>query len=280
MLLLYKKKKAATAPPLGPRVLDGIPNPLIACGLRLLLLSYIDGPAIRIRRSTDNVEKDIYFNTSTGSIDTTSLLSFIGSADGYIVRAYNQTRNGLDLINADRATQLKLVNAGVVYTNNNKPIMYHPPSTVNYLEAVYEKTAPFTGIICGDATNMVVAGGDHILSGYMTNTFSFWPYPGSKTYYMDNGGSQVMSSYSINTDPKITATVIYNGASSQMFINGKPNSGTTANNAGDGLTLACPYYKTGSVAFHTWEYIEFQYVLNITQINTIRIDQMLYFSLA
>ena len=58
-------------------LLDTYPNAAAAYSLRKLSTSY-QGPAIRVRRSSDNQEQDIYFD-SLSNLDTNSLTSFVGS---------------------------------------------------------------------------------------------------------------------------------------------------------------------------------------------------------
>jgi len=63
-------------PPPIPLLLDTYSGAAAAYSLRKLRTVYA-GSAIRVRRSSDNTETDIGFNSSNG-LDTTSLLSFIG----------------------------------------------------------------------------------------------------------------------------------------------------------------------------------------------------------
>lgn len=66
------------------------------------------GPCMRIRRTSDDAEKDIYF-ASSGILDTQEAADFIGSSKGYIKRWYGQ-RFGVDLVSGDNTsgTQGKL----------------------------------------------------------------------------------------------------------------------------------------------------------------------------
>ncbi|WP_223226709.1 hypothetical protein, partial [Klebsiella michiganensis] len=56
-------------------------TPTVALSLRQLSASYT-GPAIRVRRSSDNTEINIGF-TAEGDLDTTALLNFCGSGNGF-----------------------------------------------------------------------------------------------------------------------------------------------------------------------------------------------------
>ena len=79
------------------KLLDKYPDAAAAYGLRLLRSAYL-GPAIRVRRASDNAEKDIYFD-GQGNLDTGDLVafaggsSFIGSRRGTTSRATATTHN-------------------------------------------------------------------------------------------------------------------------------------------------------------------------------------------
>ena len=73
-------------------LLETYSGALVAYSLRKLRTGYV-GNAIRVRRSSDNAEQDIAFDAS-GNLDTTSLLSFVGSVNGFVTTWYDQSGNG------------------------------------------------------------------------------------------------------------------------------------------------------------------------------------------
>jgi hypothetical protein len=79
----------------GPRpvifLLDEYPNVKAAYSMRKLSSTYT-GACIRVRRSSDNTEQDIGFVND--ELDTTALLSFVGSNNGYVTTWYNQKGTG------------------------------------------------------------------------------------------------------------------------------------------------------------------------------------------
>lgn len=97
----------------------GVPNlpPLdilnaeAAFGTRKLRTAYA-GSCIRVRRSSDNAEQDIGFIGT--SLDTASLLSFVGGGSGYITKWYDQSGNARDGVQATSANQPRIVNSGAV----------------------------------------------------------------------------------------------------------------------------------------------------------------------
>lgn len=72
-----------------PYLLDNFTTATGAFSLRKLSKDYV-GPAIRVRRSSDNTESDIYF-TQSGLLDTISLSGFVGNNSGYITKWYDQS---------------------------------------------------------------------------------------------------------------------------------------------------------------------------------------------
>ena len=98
-------------------LLDLYPNAAAAYSLRRLRTNY-SGSAIRVRR-TDNTEQDIGFVNN--ELDTTSLLSFVGSGDGFVVTFYGQSSNLINSTQSTAASQGKIVNSGSLNTKNGKP---------------------------------------------------------------------------------------------------------------------------------------------------------------
>jgi hypothetical protein len=95
-----------------PLLLDTYSGAAAAYSLRKLNSSY-SGSAIRVRRSSDNTESDIGF-TSSGDLDESALLSFVGSGSGFVHTWYDQSGNARNAVQATTANQPRIVNAGVV----------------------------------------------------------------------------------------------------------------------------------------------------------------------
>jgi alpha-L-arabinofuranosidase B-like protein len=74
------------------------------------LLNSYSGSALRVRRDSDDAEQDIGF--VSGALDTTSLATFVGSANGLVTKWYDQSGHGQDLVQTTKSKQPKLVNAG------------------------------------------------------------------------------------------------------------------------------------------------------------------------
>tara|TARA_R110000868_G_scaffold358716_1_gene620433 strand:- start:268 stop:1134 length:867 start_codon:yes stop_codon:yes gene_type:complete len=100
-------------------VLDLFPNASVAYSLRLLRSAYT-GSAIRVRRSSDNTEQNIGFN-SLGDLDTTALDTFCSGTNGFVTTWYDQSGNGNNLTQTTAANQPQIVSSGSVILQNTKP---------------------------------------------------------------------------------------------------------------------------------------------------------------
>jgi hypothetical protein len=102
-----------------PLILDRISDSVGAYSLRKLRNSY-NGACIRVRRSSDNAEQDIGFVNN--QLDTSSLLSFVGSGSGFVKTWYDQSSlGGSNAFQNTNASQPRIVNNGVIETSSGKP---------------------------------------------------------------------------------------------------------------------------------------------------------------
>jgi fibronectin-binding autotransporter adhesin len=79
-----------------------------AWSLRKLTAAYT-GPAVQVRRPSDNALQDVGFD-GTGFLDTNALLTFVGSETGTVARWYDQSGNGRDGVQTNNANQPQLFN--------------------------------------------------------------------------------------------------------------------------------------------------------------------------
>ena len=105
---------------LGDLLLDRYVGAAAAYSLRQLSTTY-EGPAIRVRRSSDNAEQDIGF--TSGGLDTTTLTSFCGSGDGFVTTWYDQSGNSNNAAQTTAANQPQIVSSGAIITDNGKPAL-------------------------------------------------------------------------------------------------------------------------------------------------------------
>jgi len=101
------------------KLLDSYSGAAAAYSLRKLNSSYT-GSAIRVRRSSDNTELNIGFD-SDGNLDTYALSSFVGTGNGFVTTWYDQSGNGREATQTTAGNQPQIVSNGVVNTFNSKP---------------------------------------------------------------------------------------------------------------------------------------------------------------
>lgn len=96
---------------------------IAAYSLRKLKASYT-GPVIRVRRSIDNSELDIYYLNNT--LDYISLSVFCYGFNGYVVKWYDQSGNGYHAQQAVLNNQPKIYDSieGLVKINGNYSIKF------------------------------------------------------------------------------------------------------------------------------------------------------------
>lgn len=92
-----------------------------AFSLRKLRSAY-NGAAIRVRRSSDQAEQNIFFMPS-GIIDTAVLKAFVGSANAFVTIWYDQSGNQRNAVQTDTLKQPSIVTAGVINGLNGRPTL-------------------------------------------------------------------------------------------------------------------------------------------------------------
>lgn len=106
--------------PIYPNILDNISTASTAAySLRKLRAAY-SGSAIRVRRSSDNVEADIGF-TADGDLNQVALLAHCGANNGFVTTWYDQSGNARNVTQATAGSQPQIVTSGVVNLEGGKP---------------------------------------------------------------------------------------------------------------------------------------------------------------
>lgn len=175
-------------------------NPSVVLGLRRLSATY-NGPAIQVRRGSDNALLDVFF-TSAGNLNTSTLLSFAAGSSLFVVRWYDQSGNGRDFVQNTLGNQPRIVNNGVLEIKNNQPAIRHIAANNHFL---------FGGSL-GLANNFftvnVVSSNDGATSGRMlsseTNNWLLGFHPGIERSAHFNGGN-----YTVYNTPPTPANQIY-----------------------------------------------------------------------
>lgn len=98
---------------------DEFTTPFRALSLRRCFTAYT-GNAIRVRRSSDNAEMDVGFDTD-GNLDTAPMMTWVGSNSAYVTVFYDQSGNARNLGQTTTGAQPRIVNAGTLEVNAGKP---------------------------------------------------------------------------------------------------------------------------------------------------------------
>jgi len=104
-------------------LLDNFSGAAAAYSLRRIGPSSYFGPAIRVRRDSDNALRDIGF-TSDGQLDTVGLLDFVGvTGSGFVQTWYDQSGNNNNAVQTTSANQPLVITSGSVVVENRKPTL-------------------------------------------------------------------------------------------------------------------------------------------------------------
>ena len=165
-VLFLDKRSQYVFPKPTPYLLDTYEGAAAAYSLRRLRSSYT-GPAVRVRRASNNDELDIYFNRD-GSLDTATLEAFCAGTDGFVKVWYDQGQEGNDMSQTVTANQFRIVSNGVVLTKNGKPTLNSDGLGVTKMEST-DSTDYSTGLL----TAAVFSGRTYPLSVQSDNDNGF-----------------------------------------------------------------------------------------------------------
>ncbi len=267
--------------PQGPTklLLDKYPGSAAAYSLRKLSAKY-SGPAIKIRRASDSLEADVFFDnngnislesivanvseTTTGkpqgsatfSLPVSTLGEFVGNikyssagvTDAFVVVWYDQSSNGNDAQQLNAASQPKVVNAGFIVLEGKEPAVEFDGSNY-FLEsgAVTASSQPITVISTTTPQATAFSGG--ILNTTDSNNFiDFYRNDGG---FAINAGTTLSSGATVDyvQDIQYVRFSLFNGANSEIFANGTSVISGNANTTGISGNLFVGKYLTSSNNF-------------------------------
>ena len=245
---VYDYRSSQVFPKPQDKLLDKYPDAAAAYGLRLLRSAYL-GPAIKVRRDSDNATKDIGF--SGGNLDTATLLAFAGSQTVTVDTWYDQSGGGNDASQSGTSNQPTIVDAGTLVTVNGKPALEFDGSDDHMVATGVTTTQPTTATAVATSanTNGYIFDGDDsssrqaiirtITNGWtafagqemrteysgLEQLFHYAKFEGTTSdYYIDgtsfltdvNGGTQVLSGLDIGQRYNDTARL--NGTIQEIVL--------------------------------------------------------------
>jgi len=207
------------------KLLDTYSGSAFAVSVRLLDKDYT-GNCMRIRRDSDDAETDIGFDSS-GDLDTASIASHCGSANGYVVTWYDQSGNGNNATQSTAGSQPQIYNGTAVITENGKPALDFL-STITYLRNTsISMTQPFSGFVAVSGLNTSTAyvhGGTNSGNRIICSTVI------AGNYININAGTALGSTTLGDSGVQLLST-LYNSTNSEIWKNGSSiasgNAGTT-----------------------------------------------------
>lgn len=198
-------------------LLDGFPGAALAVSMRRLNSAYA-GPAIRIRRASDNAEMDINFNPTTNYVDTQQIANFCTTSMGYTTTVYDQSGNGNHLIQPIATNQtLNYYNGGqyMIFSfggtvANKIPFTGNQHGSFNLTTPIVAGsnwTTFFVGKNAGEMTGLTKSSGNGVIAPYMYYN-QLYIDNGSVTKFYDGGNTNSGPFY--NTNAMITVTNVNN----------------------------------------------------------------------
>lgn len=193
----------------GTLLLDLYPA-TVGYSLRKLRTAYT-GYSIRVRRSSNNDELNIGFDQN-GELDTSNLLDFVGSGDGFITTLYDQSGGSNNLIQNAVSEQPIIVNSGLLNTENGKPaINFGINNSLNFIDQLNGINSHLYSVFnAGDSSRFSLVGGTYV--------------------YIPFGQSGSTSTETIRIP-----NLINSGNSVSFYLNGQ-NIDSDINNRGDVFT--------------------------------------------
>lgn len=220
------QRKAAALP------LDGVVSAVAAWSAHFLLRkSYLGNPLVRVRRSSDDTEADIGAVLAAGvyTLDSAALTDFCGSGDGFVTTYYAQI-GSFDLAIASAANQPRIVNAGVVATNDGFTVIPFDGSNDALIQSSINQSQPFLHSMVAQ-----VRSAGTLFDSTATAQATVNPAGGPR--WNANFGTNFATLRNVAPNLELY-TVLANGGLSEQWVN---NTSIATGNAGalpqDGITM-------------------------------------------
>lgn len=208
-------------------LLDIYGNAAAAYSVRKLRTLYT-GNAIRVRRSSDNAEQNIGFD-SNGNLDESALTTFVGANNGFVTTWYDQSGNSRNLTETAAIAQPQIVNSGSINKVNNDIVFSFDGDKLSFTLSS-NLSQPATIFIVNRNSQL---GSKPIFSS--TDANNRWQiYRTGTGNYINIFAGSVLSSND-TTQQQVLIYSLFNGANSSISINNNAavngNAGTQQTNA-------------------------------------------------
>jgi hypothetical protein len=207
-------------------LLDTYGGAAAAYSLRKLSSTY-SGNAIRVRRSSDNAEINIGFDSS-GNLDEAALTTFVGAGNGFVTTWHDQSGNSKDATQATAINQPRIVNAGSIDLVNTKPAILGDGSNDTLINSTLSLTNPSSIFTVVDKVGTSGNFGLYTFSG-LSGAFTLLP----TGYHFYQNGPSFSPNYLNNNQSLLVAKTATTGTNWELYGNN-----TTVTNAGENIGTA------------------------------------------
>lgn len=243
-------------------LLDTYSGAAVAYSAARRLSSTYTGALIRVRRSSDNTEQDIGYD-SNNVLDESALTTFVGANNGFVTTWYDQSGNAKNVIQSTAANQPKIVSSGTVNKINSKPSLNFDGSNDalavtdnSILHASALKSCFYVSYLNSTGNNNPIASksynsdGGYFFGGYAS--FDFMQLYLDNTFYgpffdnLGNRNTQLLFT-NINTTGSNGIKIYKNSTTSQLYTASTDLTGTNSHYFTVGKDANNAIYLTGDI---------------------------------
>ena len=189
-VLIMDQRSRYVFPKPTPYLLDSYEGAAAAYSLRRLRSAYT-GPAVRVRRESNNDELDIYFD-GQGNLDTASLEAFCAGTNGFVKVWYDQGPGGNNTEQTTTANQPQIVASGSIIPEGGKPAIEFDGS--DDVISVLGITAFTNYYFASVQTVLALKSGFGIVGSFSSGSGNGWGIRETSKLYNYDANSLVVSS--------------------------------------------------------------------------------------
>jgi len=168
----------------------------------------MNGRVVEVRRSSDNAVEDFSANqVASGAVE-----AFVGGSNsGFVSKWYDQSGNGLDMVQTTTADQPRIVNSGTLETIDGKPTIKFLNVGTNLGSTFLQNSSPIslpTAMTAFFVTSATIVSGTRMTFSGGTADFAF----DEPRLELRRGGTNLESTLTLSSDTN--SLLVYNNNSS------------------------------------------------------------------
>jgi hypothetical protein len=205
-------------------LLDTYSGAAVAYSAARRLATAYTGSLIRVRRSSDNAEQDIGYDTNN-VLDQSALTTFVGANNGFVVTIYDQSGNAKNATQATAINQPRIVNAGSIDLVNTKPAMLGDGVNDTLINSTLSLTNPSSIFTVVDKVGTSGSFGLFSITG-LSGAFTLL----STGYHFYQNGPSFSPNYLNNNQSLLVTKTATTGTNWEFYGNN-----TTVTNSGENI---------------------------------------------